>query len=251
MKARFDATGDVIVISGGAQGIGAALARATAAAGAQTIVCDIETNAGKALAAEHDLIEFRYLNVADKDAVQSTIAAIEADYGHIDGLILGAAIQPRQPLADMSADTWHSVLDINLNGVLWMYQAGVEKMIARRSGSIITFTSGLAATGWPESGPYAATKAALIAMAKSAAKEIAQYGVRFNLVSPGVIDTVQYREANAGKDHNFWSNTLGVGDAEDVVGSLMFLLSDAAAITASTLSREYAYSAKNLTTEEE
>jgi 3-oxoacyl-[acyl-carrier protein] reductase len=117
-------------------------------------------------------------------------------------------------------------------------------MIARRSGSIIAFTSGLAQQGWPGASAYAASKAALIAFAKSAAKEIAPHRVRFNLVAPGVIDTPQYREANAGADDARWRASVGVGQPEDVVGALMFLLSDQATMTASIISRDFAYPAQ-------
>jgi 3-oxoacyl-[acyl-carrier protein] reductase len=116
-------------------------------------------------------------------------------------------------------------------------------MIARRCGSIVAFSSGLAHQGWPEASAYAATKGALIAFVKSAAKEVAQHRVRFNLIAPGVIDTPQYRAANAGADHERWRASTGVGTPEDVVGPLMFLLSDAATMTASLLSRDFAYAA--------
>ena len=100
---------------------------------------------------------------------------------------------------------------INLDGVVWCYQAVVAGMIARGRGSIVAFTSGLAHQGWPRASAYAASKAALIAFAKSAAKEIAPHRVRFNLIAPGVIDTPQYRAANAGADDARWRASVGVG----------------------------------------
>ena len=118
-------------------------------------------------------------------------------------------------------------------------------MIRRRRGSIVAFTSGLAHQGWPEASAYAATKAALIAFVKSAAKEIAQHRVRFNLIAPGVIDTPQYRVANAGADDARWRASVGVGEPEDVIGPLLFLLSDAASMTASLITRDLAYRAQD------
>lgn len=79
---------------------------------------------------------------------------------------------------------------------------------------------------------------------KSAAKEIGQHRVRFNLVAPGVIDTPQYRNANAGADDARWRASVGVGQPEDVVGPLLFLLSDQATMTASIISRDFAYAAQ-------
>ncbi len=243
MKARFDASGDVIVITGGANGIGRALARAAAATGALMIVCDLDQKAMDQLVSEDGSIAVRELDVSNRNAVMATFAKIEQDYGRIDGLVCGAAIQPRARADAMDPAEWLRVLNINLNGVVWCYQAAIGGMIARRRGSIVAFSSGLAHQGWPEASAYAATKGALIAFVKSAAKEVALHRVRFNLIAPGVIDTPQYRAANAGADHERWRASTGVGVPEDVIGPLMFLLSDAATMTASLLSRDFAYAA--------
>lgn len=78
---------------------------------------------------------------------------------------------------------------------------------------------------------------------KSVAKEVAEHGVRINIIAPGVIDTPQYRSANDGADNEKWKATVGVGVTDDVLGPLMFLLSDAATMTASLLSRDFAFAA--------
>ncbi|MCY1389514.1 Cyclopentanol dehydrogenase [compost metagenome] len=244
MKAQFDATGDVVVITGGANGIGAALARACAAAGASVVICDLDDTAARALMAADPRIHYVHLDIADRHKVTRTLGEIEARFGRIDALVCAAAVQPRKPVHELSPQQWEQVLQINLNGVVWCYQAVIGGMMERRSGCVLAFSSGLAQTGWPESAPYAASKAALGAFVRSAAKEVACHRVRVNLISPGVIDTRQYREANAGADSAHWQDSLGVGAPEDVVGPLMFLLSDAATMTASTLSRDFAYPAQ-------
>jgi 2-hydroxycyclohexanecarboxyl-CoA dehydrogenase len=241
MKAQFDASGDTIVVTGGANGIGRALARAAAAAGARVTVCDLDQAAMDSLAAENSSIAVRRLDVSDRDAVMASFAAIEAEHGGIDGLVCGAAIQPRRRADATDPAEWQRVIGVNLNGVVWCYQAAIGGMIGRRRGSIVAFSSGLAHQGWPEASAYAATKGALIAFVKSAAKEVAPHRVRFNLIAPGVIDTPQYRAANAGADHERWVASTGVGVPDDVVGPLLFLLSDAATMTASLLSRDFAY----------
>jgi len=233
------------VITGGANGIGAALARAAAAVGATVVICDRDTDAGVALANSASGIHFFNLDVSDRNAVFATMSAIETRFERIDGLVCGAAIQPRIPAHEIHPDTWRKTLSINLDGVVWCYQAAIRGMMTRRRGSIIAFSSGLAATGWPDAAAYAASKAALGAFVRSAAKEVAAHRVRVNLVSPGVIDTPQYRAANAGGDSSHWQRTLGVGTPEDVVGPLLFLLSDAATMTASWLSRDYCYPAND------
>lgn len=245
MKATFDATGNVIVITGAANGIGRSLALACAQRGAQVIALDVDDREGELLQNAHAHIEYRHLDVSDRVGVNHVFEDILQRHGQIDGLVLGAAIQPRVQVQETEPQTWRKVLDVNLNGVVWCYQAALPGMIARRSGSVIAFSSGLASSGWPGASAYSATKAALTAFVKSAAKEVASHRVRFNLIAPGVIDTPQYRGANAGNDGEHWQQTLGVGVADDVVGPLLFLLSDAASMTASLLSRDFAYPSRN------
>jgi 2-hydroxycyclohexanecarboxyl-CoA dehydrogenase len=242
MKATFDATGDVIAITGGASGIGRALALAAAKAGARVVACDIDADALKRLVAEAPSIAALCLDVSDRAAVMAGFAEVAKSLGPVDALVCAAAVQPRTNIHEMDPAEWERVIGVNLNGVMWCYQAVIDGMIARRKGVVIAFSSGLAHQGWPKASAYASTKAALGAFVKSAAKEVAVHRVRVNLIAPGVIDTPQYRAANPGAEHGAWSSTLGVGKPEDVVGPLMFLLSDAATMTASVLSRDMAYS---------
>ena len=151
MRARFDAKGDVIVVTGGANGIGRALARAAAQAGARVVVCDVDAAAMAALSSVAG-ISTRHLDVSDRAAVFDVLGGVERDFGKIDCLVCAAAIQPHLPVHAMEPTAWDRVLRINLDGVVWCYQAVVAGMIARRSGSIIAFTSGLAHQGWPEGG---------------------------------------------------------------------------------------------------
>jgi 2-hydroxycyclohexanecarboxyl-CoA dehydrogenase len=243
VRARFDGDGDVIVVTGGANGIGRALACAAAGVGARVVVCDVDAAAMKALS-DAPGISTRQLDVSDRAEVFAAIGGVEREFGRIDGLVCAAAIQPRAAVHRMTSEDWERVLRVNLNGVVWCYQAAVAGMIARRRGSIVAFTSGLAHQGWPEAAAYAASKAALIAFVKSAAKEIAPHRVRLNLIAPGVIDTPQYRQANAGADDARWRASVGVGQPEDAVGALLFLLSDQATMTASIISRDFAYAAQ-------
>jgi 2-hydroxycyclohexanecarboxyl-CoA dehydrogenase len=241
MRARFEAEGDVIVITGGANGIGRALACAAAGIGARVVICDIDEKAMNAAVAESRMISAVPLDVADRSSVLAAFKKIERELGRIDGLVCAAAIQPRAAVHEMDPAEWQRVIRINLDGVVWCYQAVIAGMIARRRGSIVAFTSGLAHQGWPGASAYAASKAALIAFVKSAAKEVAPHRVRVNLIAPGVIDTPQYRQANAGADDARWRGSVGVGQPEDAVGPLLFLLSDQATMTASIISRDFAF----------
>lgn len=236
MRVNFDATGEVVVITGGAHGIGAALARAVAARGGTAVVFDIDTTDDGTSG-----IEQVEVDVADREAVLKAVGGVIERHGRIDGLVAGAAIQPRADVLGTDPADWSRVLQVNLDGVVWVCQAVVPHMVDRRSGSVVVFTSGMAATGYAQASAYASSKAALAAFARSLAAEVVEHRVRVNVLAPGVIDTEQFRGANAGADLEHWRDTVGIGAVEDVVGPLLFLLSDAAAMTGSQLTRERAF----------
>jgi NAD(P)-dependent dehydrogenase (short-subunit alcohol dehydrogenase family) len=169
-------------------------------------------------------------------------AAVLERHGRIDALVAGAAVQPRADVVATDPAEWRRTLAVNLDGVVWACQAVLPGMIERRSGSIVVFGSGLGNAGRAQASAYAASKAALVAYAKSLAAEVADHRIRVNAIFPGVIDTPQFREANpAGGEREHWAATLGIGTPEDVVGPLLFLLSDAATMTGSVLTRDRAY----------
>jgi NAD(P)-dependent dehydrogenase (short-subunit alcohol dehydrogenase family) len=234
MRVSFDASGEVVVITGGAQGIGAALAAAVNAAGGTAVVFDVVKPADAA-------VEYVEVDVADRSSVQAGVSAVVDRYGRIDGLVAGAAVQSRSPVLETDPAEWTRTLQVNLDGVVWTCQAVVPHMVARRSGSVVVFTSGMAVSGYAGAAAYASSKAALTAFAKTLAAEVAEHRVRVNVVAPGVIDTEQFRTANVGAHREHWHGTIGIGDPEDVVGPLLFLLSDAAAMTGSVLTRERAF----------
>src|ERR1700719_3183742 len=122
MRARFEADGDVIVVTGGANGIGRALACAAAQAGARVVVCDVDAAALAGLAGIAG-ISMRRLDVSDRTAVLATFADVEREFGRIDGLVCAAAVQPRCTVDQMDPEEWERVLCTNLNGVVWCYQA--------------------------------------------------------------------------------------------------------------------------------
>lgn len=240
MRVTFDAQGQTVVITGGSRGIGGALARAVGERGGTAVVFDVQPSAALEGC---EGVEQLTVDVSDRAAVQAAVADVVARHGAIDGLVAGAAIQPRTPVATMDPDEWRRVLAVNLDGVVWACQAVLPSMIERRAGSIVVFTSGLAHMGRAEASAYAASKGALISFAKSLAAEVAADGIRVNIIAPGVIDTAQFQAANpSGGEREHWARTTGIGSTEDVVGPLLFLLSDAATMTGSTLTRDRAFS---------
>src|SRR5262245_55123930 len=125
MKARFEADGDVIVVTGGGNGIGRGLAVGAAKAGAKVVVCDVDEAALASVAAESPRIATVRLDVGDRDAVFKAFEAIEREHGPITGLVCAAAIQPRRAVHEMPPEEWQRVIRINLDGVVWSYQAAV------------------------------------------------------------------------------------------------------------------------------
>ena len=237
MRTTFDATGEVLVVTGGANGIGAGAAAGFAAVGGTVVVFDLADPEEPVPGAEYVRVD-----VSDRAAVFAAVADVLSRHGRVDGLIAAAAVQPRVDVVDTAEEVWRQTLAVNLDGVVWCCQAVLPAMIAARSGSIIVFASGLANMGRAQAAAYAASKGALISYAKSLAAEVAQHRVRVNTVFPGVIDTPQFQAANpSGGEREHWEKTTGIGSPEDVAGPLLFLLSDAATMTGSTLTRDRAY----------
>ncbi|KAA1378151.1 SDR family NAD(P)-dependent oxidoreductase [Aeromicrobium fastidiosum] len=237
MRAVFDATGEVLVVTGGANGIGAALARGFADAGGTSVVLDVARPDR-----EHRGVEHVAVDVSDRDAVIAAVAGTIRRHGRVDGLVAGAAVQPRVSVLETTQEVWQRTMAVNVDGVVWACQAVLPTMIAAGRGSIVVFASGLAYQGRAEAAAYAASKGALISFAKSLAAEVVASNVRVNTVFPGVIDTPQFRAANpTGGEREHWERVTGIGTPEDVVEPLLFLLSDSATMTGSTLTRDRAY----------
>ena len=238
MRSTFDATGEVLLVTGGARGIGAAVSRAFAAAGGTAVVVDILEPEEPWPGLQHVVAD-----VSDRAALVKTVAEVRDRFGRIDGLVAGAAVQPRVDVVDTSEAVWRRAIEVNLNGVVWSCQAVLPAMLEAGRGSIVLFASGLAVVGRAQAAAYASTKGAMIPFAKSLAAEVAERHVRVNVVFPGVIDTPQFQAANpSGAERDHWAKTTGIGVPEDVVGPLLFLLSDAATMSGSVLTRDRVFS---------
>lgn len=226
---RFDDA--VVLITGAGSGIGAALARRCAREGATVIAIDRRHDA---LLRDLDVdarsrIDLREIDVANETAIISLIEDIRQRYRRLDAAVLGAAIQIRTDIDAMTPAQWREVIDINLNGVFYCLQGTVRLLKAQKSGAIVAFTSGLALTGWPGASAYAASKAALIGMIKSAAFELKDYNVRANVLSPGVRATPIFLDVSTGEERDYYRKSIGIGEPEGVVPTLLYLISNASA----------------------
>lgn len=229
--------GKTAVISGAAsaRGIGLATARLFAEHGAQVAILDLDQAAAHAAAESlgHGHIGLA-CNVADFDACQRAAEVAIAGFGHIDILINNAGISQPLKLMEIGPAQWEAVLDVNLRGVLYLSQAFVPHMRARRRGSIACMSSVSAQRGGGIfGGPhYSAAKAGVLGLAKAMARELGPDGIRVNCVTPGLIQT----DITGGKlTEEMRSEILKgiplnrLGDARDVAGAYLFLASDLSA----------------------
>jgi 3-oxoacyl-[acyl-carrier protein] reductase len=238
----------IALVSSGSRGIGAEIVRRLAADGWDIGFCyhsdeqaarEVEKAAGelgaRVLATQAD--------VADLDAVTAWVEAVEDELGPVDAVVSCAGITRDKPLALIEDADWRAVIDTNLDGVFNLCRAAVVPMMKRRHGHIVTISSvsgvygnaGQANAGQANEG---AAKAGIIGFTKSLAKEAGRFGVRANVVAPGMIDT-EMTAILPGKTRAKVTETIALrrfGTAREVADLVAFLLSDqASCITGSVL----------------
>ncbi|MCW7944015.1 3-oxoacyl-ACP reductase [Streptomyces hygroscopicus] len=184
----------VALVSGGSRGIGRAAVLRLARDGFDVSFC-YQSNTAMAEAVRKELADLpvRTLavrtDVSDADAVRAWVSRTERELGPIDVVVTCAGITRDKPLMMMGDDDWHQVLDTNLDGCYHVNRAVVVPMMKRKSGSIINVSSVSGVYGNPTQANYSASKAGIIGFSKALAKEVGRFGVRVNVVAPGLIDT--------------------------------------------------------------
>ncbi len=186
-------SGKTAVITGGARGIGATAARAFCEQGAQVAIIDFDEKAGEALAqqlhAEGNDAAFFKADVSDEQQVNNVATAIIEQFGKVDILVNNAGITMDAMTLKMDVSAFRRVLDVNVTGVFNCTKAFLPSMVESGGGRIIS-TSSIAGTGGNVGqANYAASKAAIIGMTKTWAKEFGPYGITVNAVAPGFIET--------------------------------------------------------------
>lgn len=186
-------TGKVILISGGASGIGAAFVEAFHQQGARVAFLDLDQAGGQALAAAlgQDRVKFLPCNVRDIPALQAAIAAVEAQWGAVDVLINNAARDDRHPIQDVDVDYWDERMQTNLRHAFFAAQAVAPGMTRRGSGVIINMGSISWMRGRPGMVCYTTAKAAINGMTRTLARELGDSGIRVNSLVPGAIRTAR------------------------------------------------------------
>jgi NAD(P)-dependent dehydrogenase (short-subunit alcohol dehydrogenase family) len=183
-------TGKIAVITGAARGIGHRIARAYAAHGATVLLSDVDESAAQAAASTVPGSTAVRCDVRDPNSVADLFDRTAGEYGKVDIAIANAGIATVAPLLEMSFDTWRTMMSINLDGVFLTLQHAARTMVeTRTAGSIITMASVTALAGVPLVGHYAAAKAGVVSLTKTAALELRPAGIRVNAVLPGFAET--------------------------------------------------------------
>ncbi|MGB9665844.1 MAG: 3-oxoacyl-ACP reductase FabG [Candidatus Cryosericum sp.] len=249
MSKEYGLKGKVVIVTGGAAGIGRATAKRFAEEGARVAIWDMNAEAGAATLAELKQMDidamFQQVNVADAEAVEKAVSDIVAVWEHIDVLINNAGITRDGQLVKykdgvlagtMTDANFDAVINVNLKGVFVVTRAVAPRMIDQRHGVILSASSVVAAYGNFGQTNYAATKAGLIAMTKTWSRELGKYGIRVNAVAPGftMTDMVAAMPEKVLEGMVAHTPVGRMGAPEDIANAYVWLASDQAAFVHGT-----------------
>ena len=231
---RFDFTGRIVVVTGAANGIGAACARLFAASGAKLALWDVDVAAGQALAAERggDAHPIR-CDVSSRAEVEAAIATTLAAFGRIDVLINNAGIFRAADFLDITEADWNAVIGVNLKGAFLVGQAVAREMAKSGGGAIVNMSSVNGVMAIPTIASYNASKGGINQLTRVMALSLADRGIRVNAVAPGTIATELAQKAVLGSaeaKERIMSRTpmRRLGEPGEIASVCAFLASDAA-----------------------
>lgn len=181
--------GRVIIVTGATRGIGRAIAESLCRDGATVIGIGRSETLGASIEQRLEGFRFRRADVSDAEQVRKTFQGVIDEFGRVDHLVCNAGITADQLTMRMSVEEWDRVLGVNLTGTFYCIRAVLRQLLKRRSGSIVAISSLVGQTGNAGQANYAASKAGIIALCRSVAKEVGGRGIRVNVVAPGFIDT--------------------------------------------------------------
>lgn len=238
----FDFANKLILVTGAAQGIGAAIVRSLVQSGARVAGLDIQADKLNALQAalEPERCRAYQVDVSHSLEVDQAIEQIERDWGPIAGLVNGAGILRNQSVVSLTDADWEQTFAVNTTGVFYVSRSVARRMIPRQSGAIVTVSSNAASVPRQQMAAYAASKAAATHFTRCLGLELADFGIRCNVVSPGSTDTPM--------QHTLWTDAaaqqavlmgslktfrtgipLGrIASPEDIAEGVLFLLSEQA-----------------------
>lgn len=223
-----------VIVTGGAQGIGAACVKAFLNAGWNVAVCDINAESGSAfvtgLGVGDDRARFYRMDVTSDSGVAEVVGRVAADFGSVDALVNNAGITQDGLFLRMKPEQWQRVLTVNLTGAYNCTRAVVPLMVRKRFGRIINMASVVGEMGNAGQANYCASKAGLIGFTKSLAKELASRNITVNAVAPGYVETEMTRTLDEKARQEFLRNIPLQRPAtpEDIAGAVLFLAGESA-----------------------
>ncbi|MCL4396670.1 MAG: SDR family oxidoreductase [Chloroflexi bacterium] len=235
--------GQVAIVTGGARGIGLAIARRLARDGRAIVVADVNgegaEQAARTLATEGGHALAMRVDITASADLDRLIADTASAYGHIDVLVNNAGIMNRTGLLDVTPEIWHRTMQINLDAAFFCSQAVIPVMRKQGAGRIVNISSMSARTGGQASPPhYATSKTGLVGLTRALARVAGEWGITVNAVTPGIIDTEMIADWAPGQ-REWWLEQIPLkrlGTPDDVAGVVSFLVGlDAAYITGATL----------------
>ncbi|WP_144468005.1 SDR family NAD(P)-dependent oxidoreductase [Bacillus pumilus] len=249
--------GKVVLITGGASGIGLAAVKLFLEHGAIVAVADINEKSGKQLVESlpHEHLAFFKTDITNESDCQKTVQSVLNQFGTIDVLINNAGIEIVSPVHEMTLEDWNHIVQVNLTGVFLMSKHTLPHMLEKKSGSIINTGSVGGLVGWPDIPAYNATKGGVIQLTKSMAVDYAAHQIRVNCIAPGIIDTPLNEKSfldnhseslEVVKKEKAKVNPLRrLGKPEEIAGVMLFLASDLSSyMTGSVVTADGGYTAR-------
>jgi gluconate 5-dehydrogenase len=233
----FRLDGRLALVTGSSTGIGLALARGLAQAGAPVVLNGRDrarlAAAAAALRAEGHTVHESAFDATDPAAVEAAVASIEAQQGPIEILVNNAGITRRAPFTELRVEDWNAVMGTNVSGPFLVGQAVARRMVARRRGRIVNICSVMSELGRPGTAAYTASKGALKMLTKAMAIELAAHGITVNGIGPGYFATELTAPLVADEQFSAWVAKRAPigrwGRVEELAPVAVFLASDAAA----------------------
>lgn len=216
----------IVLVTGGLSGIGAAIRTRLLAEGAHVIAADLSAPEGELTDGPGAAIR---MDVSDAQSAASAVQAVVARYGRLDGLVNSAGIAREQPFLDTPVDAFDRIIAVNLRGAFLIGQAAARAMRATGGGSIVNIASVSGILGNSGRSAYGASKGGVITLSKVMAVDLAQFGIRVNVIAPGPVETPLVAQVHSQETRAEWGRRVPMkryGAPDEMAGAAAYLLSD-------------------------